>query len=133
MHSNIKAASNMHKFVNGFSFSVIHSFLQGWEQESHFLDSGTNTTEIASGAENLLRAHKKLYQAALAVSKATNVSLQQVGWPETQGTVSVSKATLKETRVWLTQNFGIADSSSITVSLLILYIWFQPYINTCNI
>ena len=110
----------MCKFVNGFSFSIVQAFIQGWEQESHLLDSGGTSVEIASGAENLLRAHKKLCQAALAVSKATQVSLEQVGWPsETQDAISVSKATLRQTRAWLVQNLGIADSSSM-VSFLIL-------------
>ena len=94
----------------GFSFGVVHAFVLGWEQESHILDLST-ASEIEGGAVNLLRAHKNLHKAALAVSDVTKISLQQVGWPnsEAHAAISVSKAALRGTHAWLVQHLGIAD------------------------
>jgi len=105
-------------------YGVVHAFLEAWEKESLFLNSGT-ISEIQPKVEGLLRAHKHLRKAVVKLCNAKKISLQDVQWPVADGDmskpISVVVADLKSSRVWLAKNLGIAEMPpkvcSITCSL----------------
>lgn len=98
----------MQHFKHGFSYGSIQDFLKAWESESQFLTG--DPAEITSKVSNLLKAHKQLYDTAMAVCHDAQVPLAQVKWPANAMSaerLSVNVAILKRTREWLSEHFDI--------------------------